>query len=480
MQQKDSFAKASKAAGHAFHWGGSEMETVKKRRPMGFYVCSLGFTFERCAFYTMKYLLAIWIATTAAAGGLGLSSAEGAAISANFVAFTYVTPILGGYIADYWLSPRVCVPLGMILMGAGYLCAWQASDLTMLWFMIILVALGTGFFKGNLAGITGLLFHGQDELDSAFSIQYSFVNVGSFTGTALIAILATTGIGGLKLTFQQVFLLCALFLFIDAIWFLIGGRSLGDAGKKPFKHDQREFIDRAKREKAQSQKLTAADYKKIAAIMMVTVFSIVFWALWYLCYMPAYFRFGWGEGADFLNRANWMIGSFQVPTSWFDSLNALTCIILGPVLAVLWSKLAKRSSGDISMYKKTGLGMILIGAAYLVMVGADMIADRSAAGQSPLIMLVFVCVLMSVGEMVFSPLGNSFISKLAPAKVMGILLGFWPIAVFFANQIYPPLYKLLQMQNFKVGYGALAAIVIFFGLILWMMSKPLEKMERSV
>lgn len=70
------------------------METAKKKRPFGFYVCSLGFTFERCAFYTVKYLLAIWIATNAAGGGLGLTDAKAASMSALFVAFTYITPII--------------------------------------------------------------------------------------------------------------------------------------------------------------------------------------------------------------------------------------------------------------------------------------------------------------------------------------------------------------------------------------------------
>ena len=82
------------------------METTKKKKPFGFYVCALGFTFERCAFYTVKYLLAIWIATNAAGGGLGLTDAQASAISAFFVAATYITPIFGGYIADYWLSQQ--------------------------------------------------------------------------------------------------------------------------------------------------------------------------------------------------------------------------------------------------------------------------------------------------------------------------------------------------------------------------------------
>ena len=202
------------------------MEKVKKGRPFGFYVCALGFTFERLAFYTMKYLLAIWIATEVASGGLGLSDIEASAMSGSFVAWTYITPLFGGYIADHWISPRICVPLGMILMGLGYLCTWRADSLTLVWAMIILVAVGTGLFKGNLSGINGLLFHDADELDAAFSIQYSFVNIGSFIGTTFIAILATTGLFGFKTSFNTVFLICGIFMFIDAVWFILNGRSL--------------------------------------------------------------------------------------------------------------------------------------------------------------------------------------------------------------------------------------------------------------
>lgn len=453
-------------------------QAVKKKKPFGFYVCALGFTFERMAFYTVKYLLAIWIATEAASGGLGLSSSKGAAISAMFVAGTYITPIIGGYIADYWISPRICVPVGMILMGAGYLVAWKADSLALIWVMIILVAVGTGLFKGNLSGVNGLLFHDEEELNNAFSIQYSFVNIGSFIGTTFIAITATTGLGGIKLSFNTVFLVCAILLFIDAIWFIMNQRSLGDAGKKPFKHDQREFIDENKRhetESAKSAPLTKSDWKRIIAVILVTLFSVVFWMVWYLAYFPAYYYFGWGNGADYLNHANWYIGSFQVPTSWFDSLNALTCIVLGPVLAIVWDKMARRPKGDMSMFKKTALGMMLVGVAFLVMVLADIVRGE---GQCSLLWVILVALLMSIGEMIFSPLGNSFITKIAPAKVMGLLLGFWPIAVFFAQIIYPPLYDYLLTIPFQIGYGILGIIVVVLGLILWACSKKLDELEK--
>lgn len=453
------------------------MDTVRKKRPFGFYVCSLGFTFERMAFYTVKYLLVIWIATTAAAGGLGLNDTTAAAMSASFVAWSYITPIFGGYIADHWVSPRICVPIGMVLMGLGYLCTWKADSIGMVWAMIILVSIGTGLFKGNLSGISGLLFQDEEELNSAFSVQYSFVNIGSFIGTGVIAILATTGIGGIKLSFGNVFLICAILMFIDAVWFIVNSRKLGDAGKKPFKNDQRQFVEASdSKGKESSQPLTASDKKRIVAIVLVTLLSGVFWMVWYMAYMPAYNYFGYGEGADFLNHANWYIGDFLIPTSWFDSLNALTCIILGPVFAIMWNKLAQRPKGDISMFKKTALGTILVGVAYVVMVLADIVRGD---GQCSIVWIMFVCLLMSVGEMVFSPLGNSFISQLAPAKVLGLLLGFWPIAVFLAQQVYPTVYAFLKTVPFVKGYGILAAIVIVIGVLLWAFSGKLDELEKE-
>lgn len=443
------------------------METAKKKKPFGFYVCALGFTFERCAFYTVKYLLAIWIATNAAGGGLGLTDAKGASMSAIFVAATYITPIFGGYVADYWLSPRICVIAGMILMGIGYLFTWQAHSTALVWVMILFVAVGTGLFKGNLSGVNGLLFEDKDDLNNAFSIQYSFVNIGSFIGTTFVALIAG------PMGYNFVFLLCALFLFVDAIWFAANQKSLGDAGKKPFKHDQRKFVANEKKKAEESKPLTTSDKKRILAIVLVTLFSAVFWLVWYMAYMPAYFYFGWGDGSDFLNHANWFIGNFQVPTSWFDSMNAIVCIILGPVFAGLWARLARRPKGDLSMFKKTALGMILVGCSFAAMVIADIIRGE---GQANLIWIVIISLLMSVGEMIFSPLGNSFITMFAPAKVLGLLLGFWPIAVFFAQLIYPALYAYLKTVPFQSGYGVVAAIVIILGLLLWFMSGKLDKL----
>ena len=218
------------------------MENTKKKFPFGFYVCCLSFTFERLAYYAAKWGLSIFIVVAAAKGGLGLDKSVGAAMSSNLVAFTYITPVIGGYIADRWISPRLLVPVGEILMGLGYLCAWKANGVGMLWVMIVLIAIGTGFFKGNVSGINGRLFPSsdQDELDTAFSLQYSFVNIGSFIGTTFLSLIGT------NVGYREMFLVCGIFLFIDCAWWLFGMRFFGDAGKKPFLVDNRtENVEKA-------------------------------------------------------------------------------------------------------------------------------------------------------------------------------------------------------------------------------------------
>ena len=450
------------------------MENTKKKFPFGFYVCCLSFTFERLAYYAAKWGLSIFIVVAAAKGGLGLDKSVGAAMSSNLVAFTYITPVIGGYIADRWISPRLLVPVGEILMGLGYLCAWKANGVGMLWVMIVLIAIGTGFFKGNVSGINGRLFPSsdEDELDTAFSLQYSFVNIGSFIGTTFLSLVGT------NVGYREMFLVCGIFMFIDCAWWLFGMRFFGDAGKKPFLVDNRtENVEKADKEKDNAP-LTKLERNRVIAILIVTLFSGVFWLIWYMAYMPVYYEFGpasqGGQG-----WANWNIGSFEMPTAWFDSMNGLLCIILCPVFAGIWAKMRQRPQGDWGMFTKTALGIIILGLSPALMVLAAVISGQGTKDPAGIWVIILVAVFMSVGEIIFSPLGNAFISKYAPKKLLGTMLGVWPLIIFFSGKAYGPLYNWLGNFDFVKAYGTVTAIIIACGVIMLAFTKKFDRMVEG-
>lgn len=442
---------------------------AKKKMPFGFYVCCLSFSFERLAYYAAKWGLTVYIAATVANGGLGLTAADGALMNSNLVAFTYITPIIGGYIADRWISPRILVPLGEILMGLGYLCAWKSNSIGMLWVMIILVAIGTGCFKGNVSGVNGGLFPDADEatLNAVFNIQYMFVNIGSFCGTTFLSLLA------LSAGYRAMFLVCGIALFVDCAWWLFGMKSFGDVGKKPFKVDT--VHNKADADDKSDAPLTTLEKKRVAAILIVTLFSGIFWLIWYMVYMPVYFEFGpVSQGG--LGWANWSIGSFEMPTAWFDSMNAILCIVLCPVFAAIWVKMAERPQGDWGMFKKTAIGIMVLGLCVACMVIAALLCGCSSDKPVGIWIIILTAVFMTLGEVIFSPLGNAFINKYSPKKLLGTLLGVWPLIIFFSGKASGPLYNWLENFNFIKAYGAVAIVIFACGAIMLLFNKKFDEM----
>lgn len=454
------------------------MESAKKKGfPFGFYVCSLSFTFERAAYYTAKWGIAIFPILAVAEGGLGLDKTQGPLLSSWIVAFTYLTPILGGFVADRWISPRLLVPIGEALMGLGYLVASRATGFGSMVLMVILVAVGTGFFKGNVSGINGRQFDADDTttLNKAFSLQYSFVNIGSFCGTTFLTLLAVNGgVNG----YRNMFMVCAVLMFIDVAWWLFGQKSLGDAGKKPFLLDNRNEDVETANIKEERTALTKKEKKVVTAILIVTFFSGIFWLIWYMVYMPVYYEFGPVSQGGY-GWANWNIGSFEMPTAWFDSANGLLCIAGAPLMGALWAKMAKRPQGDWSMWKKTSVGIIILGFCVVCMVLAAIMCKQGQGKPVGIWIILLTSICMTLGELVFSPLGNAFISEYAPKQLLGTLLGAWPFIIFFAGLAYGPLYNWLENFGFVKAYGVVAILIIGCGLIMLAFDKKFDELINS-
>lgn len=438
--------------------------SVKNKRPIGFYVCSIAFMLERMAYYSAKFLIFMFVAATVVSGGLGLTKVEAAIIQSNLVAFTYLAPVFGGYLADRFVGARYCIPAGLALMAGGYYVGSLATSAGMMNIMVALVAIGTGLFKSNNAAMTGSLFSDKKQLDSAFSVQYSFVNAGAFIGTTAVGILyVTTFAKGDVLGFRACFQLAAVICLIASAWFMFGSKFMGEAGKKPFKAG----ITEEKKTDVDNKPLTISEKKRTFAIVLVSLFSIVFWVFWYLTYLAAY-----DFGELYINMD---VSGFAVPLSWFDSLNAFACIVLGPILGILWFKLSKRPKGDLSLFKKLALGLAFLGSAFLMLVLAEISRGIGApeTAKASLLYLVAFGVLLTIGEMCFSPLGNSFITKYAPGKIFGVLMGVWTLASFVAGKTYGYLYAVVSSYSPIQAYTAIPAVLIVCAIILFMADKKL-------
>ncbi len=270
---------------------------------------------------------------------------------------------------------------------------------------------------------------------TALFYQYSFVNIGSFISTTFIAILPVTF--GFRLLILYFF--CAPSFYLQMPSGLFQPALFRQCGKSHLERPapvRKQGQERSRRKQALDFRGQEAHCRHHSCDLVLRRFldRLVYgiYARLLLLWL--------GKRREFLNHANWMIGFFHVPTSWFDSVNALTCIVLGPVFALLWARwLSARK--ETSACSKTAIGMILVGVAFVVMVCADIVRGD---GQCSLLWIVLVSLLMSIGEMVFSPLRNSFITIWLRPKSWARFSGSGQLPYFFATLIYPKLYAYLK------------------------------------
>ena len=442
--------------------------TVKRKGGLGFWVCNFAFTLERFSFYSVKWLIVQFLVASVADGGLGVAKENGASYQSFFVAFTYLAPLFGSYISDHLVGAKYLVPIGMALISLGYFFGFRADSLSDVAIMIALVSIGTGLFKPQTNSITGKLFSDPKDLDMAFSTQYSMVNLGSFIATTSVGLIAGTR------GYRICFLVCSIVMLVNAVMFFLGWGPLGEAGAKPFK-DSAASTEKAKTAEP-SRPLTKIEKQRVMAIVAVSLFSSIFWIFWYLGYLPVYDHWGaTNEAKEFVNM-NWKLFGFTIPTSFFDSENGLLCIALGPVLGMLWARDAKRPGGGLSIFKHTALGMGILGLAFLVAA----LAEITRAGRpASLLWVVAFGFGMSLGEMTFSPLGNSFISKFAPGRLLSAMMAVWTFAIFIAGYSYGNLYNFISKLPFAPANFGIAALLIVLAAVLWGMDKKLNSLIVS-
>ncbi len=445
--------------------------------PPAFWVCSASEIFERLAYYLGRSLILIFVTAAVANGGLGLSKDTAAGMQANLTAFSYLGALFGGFIVDKFIGAKYTTPIGMFIAGAGYFVGSIATNGTHIYIMIAAISIGLALFKNG--PLLGRIITDPKQMDSAFSLRYMLVNVGAFIGTLSVGVLykdvfAKDGVQG----FVPCFRLAAISMILGGLWYLfVCWPKLGKLGTRPFKMEKtaeelEEAKKRAQLDKAerQQQPLTTTEKKRIAAIVLASAFSIIFWIFWYLAYLPAYYY--WAEHAD------WVVFGYEIPQTWFDAANSFYCVALGPIMAVFWNKLAARPQGDMSLFRKTGIGILLLSGCYAIYAILDIV--RGDGKISILWVLLVLTFFLTLGEMFFSPLGSSFISKYSPSRYLGIMMSMWGLSIFAAAKSYGYAYNALFGDNTTLPFRTACLIVIVIAavssIVMFILDKPLSRL----
>jgi POT family proton-dependent oligopeptide transporter len=471
---------------------------------------------ERFTFYGMRALLLLFLVATVQDGGFGLDDRTAAAIYGLYTAAVYLVALPGGWIADRLIGGQRAVLYGGILMtiGNGMLALPASPAFFYLGLMVII--LGVGLLKPNISTIVGALYpDGGARRDAGFSMFYMGINIGALIGPLIAGWLAQ------HYGWRWGFGAAAVGMALGVLQFVWTRRLLGDAGLPPAPHAD------PQRDRAASRRGWLAVAIGVAALAVVTAFAwtgvlhidpvrlaawgttlIVAMAIGFFVFMIffagldvverrrmyafgvlfiacALFWSGFEQAGSSLNlfaerHTDRMIGGWEMPAAFLQSVNPIFIIIFAPVFSWLWVALARRNL-DPSSPVKFACGLILMGCGFLVMVGA---ANVLAAGDAPLpYWLVLTYLLHTFGELALSPVGLSTVTKLAPQRFVGQMMGVWFLAISLGNLIAGRLAGEFDATNLATFPQQFMGIFLFgsiAGVVLLLLSPLVRKWMGGV
>ena len=489
-------------------------EIVKSVPQKGFFghprgLFTLFFTefWERFSYYGMRAILILYMYYELHEGGLGLDRGTANSIMALYGSLIYMSGIIGGWFADRIWGTRKTVFFGGILIMVGHIALALPGGLTALLISMAFIIIGTGLLKSNVSTIVGDMYaEGDNRRDSGFSIFYMGINMGAFISPLII------GWVGERYNFHLGFAIAAVGMFIGLVVFYVTQKKfLGLAGTEvpnPLKGEEKKKTIRnivvgivailvigvilyA------TGNLTMAIFSLIITTLGVLIPTIFFIVMYrspkttkdeksrVLAYIPLFIAavMFWAiqeQGATILatyadTRTDLTIGSFEIPVSWFQSLNPLFIIVFAPIFAWLWLKLGSRQP---STPKKFAISLFFAGASFLVM-----IIPATMSGGTELVSpwwLVLSFFLVVVGELLLSPVGLSATTKLAPAAFAAQTMSLWFLTSAAAQAINAQLVRIYEAVTEITYFGTLGGISIVLGILLLVLTPIISKAMRGV
>jgi POT family proton-dependent oligopeptide transporter len=459
---------------------------------------------ERFSFYGMRALLILFMTATLERGGLGFSDSKAGAIYGLYTAMVYMAAVPGGWVADRILGQRKSVLYGGIIIACGHFCMALPS-ITLFYLGLGLIVIGTGLLKPNVSTMVGALYSPEDHRrDAGFSIFYMGINLGAFLSPL------ACGWVGEKVNWHWGFGLAGIGMTLGIVQYLMGARYLGAIGLAPAPAASPQAAARLKRNFIVAVGITAGliavmTFLPITAqgladaggvLLTVITMAIFGWLIFFekanpverkrfiviflLFLTAALFWSAFEQAGSTLNlfaerSTNKVILGFTYPASWFQSVNSLFLITLAPVMAWLWVRLGPR---EPSSPAKFALGLIFVGLGFLVMMVGGIAAANGVQVSS---VYLWACYLLhTIGELCLSPVGLSAMTKLAPARFMGVVMGIWFLATSVGNYIGGRLAGLYESFGVPSLFAIVAAFSIGIGLLLALMAKPIKTLMGGV
>jgi POT family proton-dependent oligopeptide transporter len=355
-------------------------------------------------------------------GGLGWTQERASRLYGWFIGLVYLTPVIGGWLADRYLGTNRSLIIGGSLLSLGYFALALGHGGAAFYAGLALMVAGTGFFKPNGYTMVGQLYApGDTRRDAGFTVYYMSINLGALLGPLACAWMAANPRYGWSYGFAT-----AGAAMVAGLTFYVWTRRrwLRGIGLPPARSSS------ATHGTPIAAPLTKADRQRILAIGIITVFVVFFWL--------AFEQAGSSLNVFAAQRTDrhaegWLAGLVperEIPAAWFQAVNPLFVLLLAPLVAGLWRWLGPRAP---STPAKMALGLILLGLAYVVVVVGAAQSDAGAR-VSPWFLIGFYFI-YSCGELCFLPVGISFVSQTAPARLASMLMGAWLTANFAANLI---------------------------------------------
>jgi POT family proton-dependent oligopeptide transporter len=465
---------------------------------------------ERFSYYGMRAILILFMTASVSSGGLGLNVAKAGAIYGLYTAMVYMLSLPGGWMADRFLGQRRAVLYGGIVIALGNFCLVVPSQV-FFYLGLVLIVTGTGLLKPNVSVMVGQLYGPQDaRRDAGFSIFYMGINLGAF-----LAPLAC-GYLGQRINWHLGFALAGVGMTLGLIQYVAGGRHLGEAGMHPVAPASPDAAARQRRQLWSGLGVTAAVLAAVAVLglsglmpitvqglsdalgvlLLATVIAFFLWVFFSKTWTPAerkrlsvigvlfaasaLFWCVFEQAGSTLNlfaarSTDTTVFGFSFPASWFQSLNALFIISLAPVFAWLWVRLGPR---EPSSPTKFVLGLVFAGLGFAVLVGGASIAAGGARVSPLWLVAVYFC--HTVGELCLSPVGLSAMTKLAPARISGLVMGVWFLSIAVGNYMGGRIASLYEALPLPTLFGTIALFGVIAGLVLALFVKPIVKLMGGV